>query len=89
MFKCNNINHLQSSTVTMSLTEVQQSQESQLPKSTKNRFGCLIKVVIIKKVFSEVKCSIRIMVKKKKKFRFKENSLTFWEIRFLALRSVR
>lgn len=56
MFKCNNTNQ---STVTVSLTEVQQSQESQLPKSTKNRFGCLIKVVIIK----EVKCTIRIMVK--------------------------
>lgn len=32
MFKCNNINQ---STVTVSLTEVQQSQESQLPKSIK------------------------------------------------------
>lgn len=57
MFKCNNINQ---SKVTMSLTEVQQSQESLLPKSTKNRFGCLIKDVIIE----TVKCTIRIMVKK-------------------------
>lgn len=65
MFKCNNINQ---SKVTMSLTEVQQSQESLLPKSTKNRFGCLIKVVIIE----TVKCTIRIMVKKN----VKENSLT-------------
>lgn len=60
MFKCNNI---EQSTVTTSLTEVQQSQQSQLPKSTRSRFGCLIKVVFIKKIFSEDKYTIRIMVK--------------------------
>lgn len=81
MFKCNNINQ---SKVTMSLTEVQQSQ-SQLPKSTENRFGCLIRVVIIKKVSSEIKCTIRIMVKN---VGLKGNSLTLWEIGPFALRAV-
>lgn len=47
----------------MSLTEVQRSLQSQLPKSTTSRFGCLIKVVFIEKVLSEVKYTIRIMVK--------------------------
>lgn len=60
MFKCNNI---EQSMVTTSLTEVQQSQQSQLPKSTRSRFGCLIKVVFIKKIFSEDKYTIRILVK--------------------------